>query len=154
MTKEVLVLCQRKSGKSSYNGYGGNVEDIVVPKINKLVQQHLGSDTTIKYLTDMRHYEGDADYKFTLKSDNLEAKEFISAHKKFYSFIILNTSPIRYMDFNLIYDLLEPEGMIYFSRFPIDTPVDISRHPEEKINNIKSLFCDIGGGLYRKNEWL
>ena len=32
MTKEVLVLCQRKSGTPSSYGYTGDIRDVVVPK--------------------------------------------------------------------------------------------------------------------------
>lgn len=52
MSKKVLVLCQRKRG----NLYSGNgkyikVEEVVVPKINNLVNSLLGPDYTIEYLS-------------------------------------------------------------------------------------------------------
>ena len=68
MTKEVLVLCQRKSGKIESRLYSSNdVEELIVPRINEIVQQQLGNDTNIKYLTDMKGtIDGSADYKFSL----------------------------------------------------------------------------------------
>jgi hypothetical protein len=76
MTKEVLVLCQRKSGKIESSRYSSNnVEELIIPRINEIVQEHLGSDTNIKYLTDMKgNLGGTADYNFSLDSYNLEAK--------------------------------------------------------------------------------
>ena len=152
MTKEVLVLCQRKSGKIESRLYSSNdVEELIVPRINEIVQQQLGSDTNIKYLTDMKgNMEGSADYKFSLDSYNLEAKEFISTHIGFYSLIILNTCPFLYMDFKIIYDLLKPGGIMSFNTFP-NTSANVFL-PEEVIRKIDTLFENIGKNLYRKKQ--
>ena len=152
MTKEVLVLCQRKSGKIESRLYSSNdVEELIVPRINEIVQQQLGSDTNIKYLTDMKGtMDGSADYNFSLDSYNLEAKEFISTHIGFYSLIILNTCPLVYMDFKIIYDLLKPGGIMSFNTFP-NTSANVFL-PEEKIREIDTLFENIGKNLYRKKQ--
>ena len=152
MTKEVLVLCQRKSGQIESRLYSSNnVEEVIIPRINEIVQEQLGSDTNIKYLSDMKGtIDGSADYKFSLYSSNPEAKEFISSHKGFYSLIILNTCPFLYMDFKIIYDLLKPGGIMSFNTFP-NTSANIFL-PEEKIREIDNLFENIGKNLYRKKQ--
>jgi hypothetical protein len=152
MTKEVLVLCQRKSGKIESRLYSSNdVEELIVPRINEIVQEQLESDTNIKYLTDMKGtIDGSADYKFSLDSYNPEAREFISTHIGFYSLIILNTCPFIYMDFKIIYDLLKPGGIMSFNTFP-NTSANIFL-PEEKIREIDTLFENIGKNLYRKKQ--
>jgi hypothetical protein len=149
MTKEVLVLCQRKSGKVDSRRYSSNnVEELIIPRINEIVQEQLGSDTNIKYLTDMKGtMDGSADYNLTLNSYNLEAKEFISNHIGFYSLIILNTCPFIFIDFKIIYDLLKPGGIMSFNTFPNTANIFL---PEEKITEIDSLFENIGNNLYRK----
>jgi hypothetical protein len=151
MTKEVLVLCQRKSGKSSSAAYEGDVKNIVVPKINKLVQEHLGSDAHIEYLTKMSTNEGESDYNFSLDSypNNNQAKEFIANHRGFYSLIILNTCPFKYIDFKLIHNLLEPEGIMMFTVFPDIVDKNIIT---KDILNIEDLFENIGPNIYRKKQ--
>lgn len=151
MTKEVLVLCQRKSGKVDSTRYSSNnVEELIVPRINEIVQEQLGSDTNIKYLTDMKGtMDGSADYNFSLNSYNLEAKEFISNHIGFYSLIILNTCPFIFMDFKIIYDLLKPGGIMSFTTFPNTGNIFL---PEEIITKIEGLFENIGNNLYRKKQ--
>jgi len=154
MTKEVLVLCQRKSGEMTYGvDARKDVGEITIPKINEFVQHQLGSDTHIQYLTDPASLVGDADYKFKLNSNpnNLEAKEFILNHKGYYDLIILNTCPFMYMDFNLIYDLLKPEGIMSFNIFP-DTKMitDVIKIPEHIITIIETLFENLGDSLYKK----
>jgi len=149
MTKEVLVLCQRKSGKIESRLYSSNdVEELIIPRINEIVQEQLGSDTNIKYLTDMKGtMDGSADYNFSLNSYNLESKEFISNHIGFYSLIILNTCPFIFMDFKIIYDLLKPGGIMSFNTFPNTGNIFL---PEEIITKIEGLFENIGNNLYRK----
>jgi hypothetical protein len=151
MTKEVLVLCQRKSGKSSSAAYEGDVKDIVVPKINKLVQEHLGSDVNIEYLTKITTIDGETDYNFNLDSypNNSKAKEFIANHREFYSLIILNTCPFKYIDFKIIYNLLEPEGIMIFTVFPDIVDKNIIT---KDILNIEDLFENIGTNIYRKKQ--
>ena len=52
MSKKVLILCQRKSGNLDRgNGKYIKVDEVVVPKINKLVNSLLGPDYTIEYLS-------------------------------------------------------------------------------------------------------
>jgi len=114
MSKKVLILCQRKQGLDTVNI--NDVKDTVIPLINEYVENVLGPDTTIEYLTD-----GDdptVEYNFTLDKHNPKAAEFISTHKGTYSLIILNTCPLIYMDYELIYSLLEPNGFMVFQAFP------------------------------------
>ena len=117
--KGVLVMCQRKNGPDiDLQGKIVRVEDSVVPKINKFVQEHIG-DAKIDYLSNSEA-EGDVDYDLNLDNlpDNKKAQEFITSHKEFYSLIILNTCPIEWIDFNLIYNLMTPDGLLYISIWP------------------------------------
>jgi hypothetical protein len=117
MTKQVLVLCQRKTG--SLYGYGKTaVEDLIVPQINDLVRRNLGDDVNIEYLTNIGSNDGSSDYNFILDKFNPHAKDFISNHQGYYSLIILNTCPYFLMDYQLIYNLLEPQGIMVFTIFP------------------------------------
>ena len=117
--KGVLVMCQRKNGPDiDLQGKIVRVEDSVVPKINKFVQEHIG-DAKIDYLSNSEA-EGDVDYDLNLDNlpDNKKAQEVIASHKEFYSLIILNTCPIEWIDFNLIYNLMTPDGLLYISIWP------------------------------------
>jgi hypothetical protein len=116
MSKRVLVLCQRKHGLDDLRR--GDVKETVIPKINEYVEQILGPDTTIEYLTDDKRDPTSADFNFTLKKGNSEADEFTSTHRGIYSLILLNTCPFLNMDFKLIHLLLQPGGIMVFKAFP------------------------------------
>jgi hypothetical protein len=160
MTKHVLVLCQRKTGKD----ISGRVEDTVVPPISDFVNSKLGHDVTIEYLTDggvqkdaNGKTDGTADHNHKLikNSGNTTIDKFIREHIGYYSLIILNTCPYINMDYQLIYDLLTPDGMMAFTRYP--TP-PFGREDNGSIrdvlysakDSVAELFEDTGIYYYQK----
>ena len=136
MTKHVLVLCQRKEGEEQCRGGKKDVKESVVPQINNLVQSKLGKDVTIEYLSKLENnfsydsksninvgksepseiYKGIVDYDLLFVNEP-DAQEFIRTHLRYYSLIILNTCPLYSMDYNLIYNLLTPDGMLAITAY-------------------------------------
>jgi hypothetical protein len=161
MTKHVLVLCQRKTGTGvSATGVLGRVEDMVVPQINDFVKSKLGEDVTIEYLTNAGgQVDGTADYNLLLNDnpENKAAVDFIRNHTGYYSLIILNTCPYISMDYQLIYDLLTPDGMMAFTKYPAPlfqrkedgSLVDVLHIDSAKVA-VAELFEDTGIYYYKK----
>jgi hypothetical protein len=140
MPKHVLVLCQRKSSVKDTS-----VQEIVVPSISNYVQQCLGTDTTIEYLTNgvlrEKYEDFEADYKFALDNSS-ESLDFIENHKEYYSLIILNTCPLIFMNYKQIYDLLEPNGIMTFKMF--STVFKTGNFPSEEKTNALNLLKNKG----------
>jgi hypothetical protein len=110
--RKVLVLCQRK--KSTTNKKENDeIINRVVPKINELADRLIGHDYTIEYLSDSPNKE-DVDIQLYLSDQN--AFEFLIRNS--YALIILNTCPLQFMDYNVIYNLLENDGIMAFTSFP------------------------------------
>jgi hypothetical protein len=165
MTKHVLVLCQRKTGTGvSATGVLGRVEEMVVPKINDFVKSKLGDDVSIEYLTDGGgqkdaddNTDGTADHNHKLiKNSGVDKIDtFIREHTGYYSLIILNTCPYISMDYQLIYDLLTPDGMMAFTKYPAPpfqrradgSLVDVLYEAKD---NVAELFEDTGIYYYKK----
>jgi len=163
----VLVLCQRKSST--------NEEEYVKHSITKLkkyvynlplfnIQSSIKSDQSnqnrsniiFEYLTDgigFEHDEWGADYKFSLKKGSNIDKEkydrFIENNKSKYSLIILNTCPILFMDFTIIYKLLNSNGKIVFTRFGGDEDDDGEWEPYAKNMRNKDIFKSNGAGFFK-----
>ena len=81
--KRVLVLCQRKTGTLPRNT---KVETTVVPKIQGIVDEYVGSDANIEYLTSFEdRRDGTSDYNFNLDRtpENADARVFIEDHVGF-----------------------------------------------------------------------
>ena len=117
MSKKVLILCQRKQGLDALDALGAsNVKDSVIPLIEKYVEKVLGPGATIEYLTNGE--DDTVEYNFTLEKRNSKAVEFVAENRSQYSLIILNTCPLAFMDYELIYSLLEPGGFMVFQSFP------------------------------------
>lgn len=152
MTKKVLVLCQRKSGTSGKDR-NETVESTIVPKINEMANGLLGEDIDIKYLTDLSYEkDGEADYNFSLDRSNEEAARFMEENRGTYSMIILNTCPIAMMDMNMIHELLEPNGVVFFSIFPKANDADLYRSVDRKMagESEMKMFIRLTPILYRK----
>lgn len=164
--KKVLVMCQRKSGENFL------IEQQVVPKIYEVVYSLLGYGNSyfdIKYVSGItrnkiheREGEGNeenlenVDYKLELTYANAltdaNVRQFIEDNINSYALIILNTCPYSLMDFRLIHDLLEPNGLLFFSAFQenvynmilnekeIGDIAEKEKHlPVEKQNRIKQI---------------
>jgi hypothetical protein len=137
MTQKVLVLCQRKKGVffAGRNGYQ-KVEEEIVPQINALADSLLPSHYTIEYLSslDSNFKEGEVDIKGVLANngslsfqhkkykneyeESMPTGEFIAQNEGTYALIILNTCPFILMDYDIISQLLAPDGLMVFSVYP------------------------------------
>jgi len=116
--QKILVLCQRKTGKSAKDEY--NVEDVVVPQITELIQTLLGSDTKTIYMTDIeKDRPGEIDIDCKLDGITQCSKEFISEHNNSFDLIILQTCPLIVLNLDIIINLLKPRGMLGITNFPI-----------------------------------
>lgn len=116
-TKNILVLCQRKTGRDSLNKY--NVEDEVVPKITELIQTLLGHDTRIIYMTKLdKKNPGTVDIDCYLGDESECSKKFIGEHNNFFDLIILQTCPFIFFNYDIVINLLKPKGMLALTSFP------------------------------------
>lgn len=174
MTKHVLVLCQRKEGDDCCRGKK-DVKESVVPQINNLVQSKLGKDVTIEYLSKLENnfsydsksninvgksepseiYKGIVDYDLALVNEP-PAQEFIRNHLRYYSLIILNTCPLEFMDYNLIYNLLTPDGMLAITAYQDNRNnyvfLNLSIDEKMKKTQLNDFFEKIDNFLYKKKE--
>jgi hypothetical protein len=132
------------------------------------VQKTLGTDVTIEYLTDGMIAEDDygADYKFALNNSE-SSLSFIETHKEYYSLIILNTCPIVLMNFEHIYNLLIPNGIMVFKIFGENSQGEFTPRQKEltlrllrnydKVEELERLFHEVtednfGYIVYRKKN--
>jgi len=121
MTLRVLILCQRKSSTLPHDK---DDVDKTVDYINTYMGDNLGEVVDIEYLTTHAHHPDhsvdetnyDADYKFSL-NNNREAINFVAKHKGVYDGIILNTCPLNYLNYAMIYALLKSDGFLLLKTF-------------------------------------
>jgi hypothetical protein len=121
MTQRVLILCQRKSSTLPQDK---DKVDKTVDFINTYMGENLGEDVDIEYLTTHANHPDHnvdetnyyADYKFSL-NNNREAISFVAKHKGVYDGIILNTCPLNYLNYAMIYALLKPDGFLLLKTF-------------------------------------
>ena len=127
MSKRILVLCQRKVSEVPQD-----VKEVtdVVSELENYIKTQFGSDVTIEYLTyhTAETHKAYADYMFPLsrvnmfgnpemhKVNNENLDKFLERNIK-YDVIILNTCPLRWLDFNIIHELLKPSGIIVIKLF-------------------------------------
>ena len=134
--KKVLVLCQRKTGRTST---GSLVEKTITPEINKHIYKLMGENTTIIYLTSITHDNpGTADYDCILQSGSNSpcTTDFISEHgTNSFDLIILQTCPFRFFDYDLIHILLKPDGYLGLMVVP-------NNWNKEPMNTTKQLIFD------------
>jgi hypothetical protein len=135
MTHKVLVLCQKKTGKTT--------EDMdvrpIIDKINNFVIELLGNDAEIKYLTDLKESKGigTADFIGVFGNNNWTEQTLI---KQSYKLIICNTCPRMHMDYNIINEYLQDDGMLALTSFNIFKNKNINLTKDvvamEKINKL------------------
>ena len=118
MPKKVLVLCQRKTGLAgSVNSY--NVADIIVPKINLLINSLFGNDDiSIIYMSDINEKEGTVDINCNLNGKTECSRTFILENKNSFDLIILQTCPLSLMKYSILHSLLKPNGMLGVTALP------------------------------------
>ena len=125
--KKILVLCQRKTGKSSPESKEiYNVEDAIIPRINQLVNDLLGEDSTIIYMS-VPSSPGTVDIDCNLDGITQCSKDFILEHGNSFDLILLQTCPFVHMDFTILYNLLKPSGMIGLIIYPSDWESSVAR---------------------------
>jgi hypothetical protein len=116
--KNVLVMCQRKSGSDGKL----KIEDTVVPAINEFIKTNLQlNNYDLKFLSEAEGYlDADVDCKIDFNSKNarLAMQEF---KEKFniesFDYIFLNTCPFLIMDFKAIAGILSEDGKLLMSTF-------------------------------------
>ena len=125
LQKKVLVLCQRKPGNENSKNYKKLIE--IETKINNLVTNLIGPDSKIEYLTPgIGNEKFEANYKFILTKNisyinNFnKTKQFIKNNNYSYDLIILNTCPFYYINYEIIYELLKPNGIMIYTSYPLD----------------------------------
>jgi hypothetical protein len=121
----VLVMCQRKTGKCSRDEDDTTrVEDEgrTIDKIKRFLSDYFnGRDVTIEYLSDLSlsdDLENDTtDYNFPLIRTNSEALEFMDSHTNFYDAVLLNTCPLFNIDFLAILTILKEGGRLIIKNY-------------------------------------
>jgi hypothetical protein len=142
--KKILVLCQRKTGENitpTKEVY--KIEDVIIPRINQLVNDLLGEDTTIIYMS-VPSAPGTVDIDCHLDSITQCSKDFILQHGNSFDLILLQTCPFLSMDFSILYNLLKPSGMIGLIRYPSDWEREVTHsklmlfHRQKLVNFVVS----------------
>jgi len=121
MALRVLILCQRKSSTLPRDK---DKVDKTVEHIKTYIDDNFGHDVYIEYLTtslghpddSVNETNYDADYKFALDY-NEQSINFVAEHKGVYDCIILNTCPLKDMNFTIINQLLKPGGFLLLKTF-------------------------------------
>jgi len=121
MALRVLILCQRKSSTLPHDK---DKVDKTVEHIETYIDDNFGHDVEIEYLTTSIGHQDDsvnetnydADYKFALDY-NEQSINFVAKHKGVYDGIILNTCPLKDMNYTIINQLLKPGGFLLLKTF-------------------------------------
>lgn len=145
--KRVLVLCQRRTGMSGKDDSRYRVEDVIIPKINKVIHDILGDDTVITYMSDIYEHQGTVDINCLLDGRTDCSKQFISENINSFDLIIFQTCPCAWMDYNIIYSLLKNNGMLGITAFPSEIIHDLS--PEMLT---RSIIEHIPVSLFQRQE--
>lgn len=135
----VLVLCQRK-----YDEYGN---ELVNDKINSLVSRLLGNNFDIQYVSDTKNskFKGFVDYDGEFGDNEWTLSTF---KDKLYSLIILNTSPLPYMDHYIFKNYLNTDGFIavtIYSKYNLITNIDeyLYNNTSQKVLNESSDYVRV-----------
>lgn len=116
-SNKVLVLCQRKKGNDIY---GQSIQN-VIDKINNVVQQLIGNNYNITYMSKLtEEIKGEVDIDCRLDGITDCSKKFIEENTGSFDIIIIQTCPFQIMNYNIIYNLLKPNGIMVLSSFPIN----------------------------------
>lgn len=133
---KVLVLCQRK-----YDIYGN---ELVNSQINHLVYRLLGIYTDIKYVCNITLNHGIVDYNGIFGDNKWTDSLFIPYS---YSLIILNTSPLPYIDHYIFKKYLKTSGLLAIT---IYSPFDNIQCIETELgNNINQKILDYSNDYIR-----
>jgi len=141
-SKNVLVMCQRKTGKCSIDS-SNNIEDegMTIDKIKTFFSDYFNyRKVNIEYLTDLtvwRDLEHDTvDYNFPLIRTNDRALDFIQSHTEFYDAVMLNTCPLYNIDFLAILSILKEGGRLIIKNYGCNDnpPMSLDSPPFRAVN--------------------
>lgn len=154
--KRVLVMCQRKASDlpKDVNSVAKAVSDIDT-YIASITPTREDVNVSIEYLT--YHYREThrdyADHIFELSQRNVyglnpdksiikkktQIENFMTHHIEYYDIIILNTCPIAWLDFGMIYIILKPNGILIVKGFGSNkesSPKQSLFFPQERLDEI------------------
>ncbi len=116
MPIKILVLCQRKKGRCSAST--ANVERTIIPNIEKYVSNYLHTtDYKIEYLSHLDTPNPGDEVDFNIEiGDNAEFNNFLASKSQYYSIIVLNTCPYRFINFDYISQMLCNNGVVILSK--------------------------------------
>ncbi len=124
MPIKILVLCQRKKGRCLSNT---TVERSVIPNIEKYLSNYLHTtDYKIDYLSQLDDPKPDDEVDFNMEiGDNAEFNTFLASKSQYYSIIVLNTCPYRFINYDYISQLLCNNGVVILSKVNCSSKYDI-----------------------------
>lgn len=116
MPIKILVLCQRKSGRCDLSN--ATVERTIIPNIEKYLSNYLHTtDYKIDYLSSLDTPNPDDEVDFNMEiGDNAEFNNFLKEHNNYYSIIVLNTCPYRFINYDYISQMLCNNGVVILSK--------------------------------------
>ena len=116
MPIKILVMCQRKAGRCYESTQ--TVEDTIVPIIEQYLSNYLHTrDYKIDYLSQLEDAEPDDKVDFNIEVDNNpQFTDFLKEKAKYYSIIVLNKCPYRFINFDYVSQLLCNNGVVILSK--------------------------------------
>jgi hypothetical protein len=113
----VLVLCQRSRGLVDSTT---RVQDNIVPAILNFVEERYGREFRIRFLAPCDESKGEyTDYNVKLDQPNLLTVEIHMERDRIDSFdlVILHTCPTMLMDFEAIWRVMSPNGIMVMTQY-------------------------------------
>ena len=116
MPIKILVLCQRKKGRCGVSN--ATVEHTIIPNIEQYLSNYLHTtDYKIEYLSHLDTPTPDDEVDFNMEmGDNDEFNTFLASKSQYYSIIVLNTCPYRFINFDYISQMLCNNGIMILSK--------------------------------------
>lgn len=113
----VLVLCQRSRGLVDSTTL---VQNTIVPAILNFVEERFGREFRIRFLAPCDESNGEyTDYNVTLDQQNLPTVERHMERDRIdsFDFVILHTCPTMLMDFEAIWRVMSPGGIMVMTKY-------------------------------------
>jgi hypothetical protein len=113
----VLVLCQRSRGLLDSITL---VQNTIVPAILDFVEERYGPEFRIRFLAPCDDSNGEyTDYNVTLDQPNLPTVEIHMERDQIdsFDFVILHTCPTILMDFEAIWRVMSPNGIMVMTQY-------------------------------------
>jgi hypothetical protein len=113
----VLVLCQRSRGRVDSTTL---VQNTIVPAILNFVEERYGREFRIRFLAPCDESKGEyTDYNVKLDQENLLTVEIHMERDRIdsFDFVILHTCPTMLMDFEAIWRVMSPGGIMVMTQY-------------------------------------